>query len=352
LPHQICLSIIAYSGRSAHFAGNNRKISRVKSSAVLYDEDAAVNSGKLEVNHPLVNPEHVLSVQRMQQYIASHINQPITLQDLARTAGYSPWHSARLFKDLTGKAPYDYIRALRLSKAALRLSIDAARVIDVALDFVFSTPDGFSRAFTSTFGLPPSEYRQKRPPIRLFLPVLVQHRNELKGEMNMSDKVKPVPVFVQVIERPARRLILRRGIKAAGYFEYCQEVGCEIWDILSNVQDALYEPAGLWLPPNLVRPGTSVYAQGVEMPADYAGPVPADCELIDLPPCKMMVFQGPPFDDDKFEEAISDIWDIMQNYQPETYGFRWADEDGPRFQLIPMGYRGYIEARPVRMVNG
>jgi len=33
------------------------------------------------------------------------------------------------------------------------------------------------------------------------------------------------------------------------------------------------------------------------------------------------------------------------------YGYEWADQDAPRFQLAPMGYRGYIEARPVCAVN-
>jgi hypothetical protein len=64
----------------------------------------------------------------------------------------------------------------------------------------------------------------------------------------------------------------------------------------------------------------------------------------------MMVFQGPPFNDEQFEEAIGDLWDVMDSYDPEIYGFKWADEDGPRFQLAPMGYRGYIEARPVRAI--
>jgi len=41
----------------------------------------------------------------------------------------------------------------------------------------------------------------------------------------------------------------------------------------------------------------------------------------------------------------------MKAYDPTIYGFEWADEDGPRFQLAPMGYRGYIEARPVRQLN-
>jgi len=167
----------------------------------------------------------------------------------------------------------------------------------------------------------------------------------------MSEKCKPTTIFVQVIERPARKLIIRRGINATDYYEYCEEVGCDIWGVLTSIKDALYEPCGLWLPPAMVRPGTSVYAQGVEMKADYIGPVPADCELIDLPPCKMMIFQSQPFDDANFEEAIGDVWEAIENYNPEIYGFRWADDAGPRIQLEPQGYRGYIEGRPVRAIR-
>jgi hypothetical protein len=97
-------------------------------------------------------------------------------------------------------------------------------------------------------------------------------------------------------------------------------------------------------------PGTSEYVPGVEVAIDYAGAVPAGFELVDLPACKMMVFQGPPFEDKDFEQAIASLWDVMKSYRPETYGFKWADADGPRFQLNPQGYRGYIEGRPVRPV--
>lgn len=158
-------------------------------------------------------------------------------------------------------------------------------------------------------------------------------------------------VFVQVVERPARKLIIKRGSMATLYFEYCEEVGCEIWDLLSGIKDALYEPIGMWLPDRFRTAGTSFYAQGVGVPVDYNGTVPEGCEIIDLPACKMMVFQGPPFEDEQYPEAIEQVWDVMGHYNPELYGFAWADDDGPRFQLAPLGYRGYIEARPVRQIN-
>ncbi len=106
----------------------------------------------------------------MQDYIEGHISEPITLSQLARAAGYSQWHSEKLFKDIIGKAPFDYIRALRLSKAAIVLRDGKPKIIDVAFDFVFDSHEGFTKAFTRQFGLPPKRYAKETPPIRLFLP--------------------------------------------------------------------------------------------------------------------------------------------------------------------------------------
>lgn len=297
--------------------------------------------------------DKINAVQRMQDYIEEHITEEITLHMLSEAAGYSVWHSARIFRELTGKPPFEYIRLLRLSKAAMSLKGGDKKIVDVAFDFVFDSHEGFTRAFSKHFGISPRDYCKNLPHLNLFMPMKVHdyYLTLLKGENIMSDKSNASTVFVQVIDRPLRKLILKRGIKASNYFEYCEEVGCDVWDILCGIKEALYEPIGMWMPEDLRSPGTSEYAQGVEVPCNFTGKVPEGFELIDLKPCKMMVFQGQPYDDEKFMDAISDIWEVMKKYNPELYGFAWADEDGPRFQLAPMGYRGYIEARPVKQVN-
>ncbi len=253
-----------------------------------------------------------------------------------------------MFKELTGKTPFDYIRSLRLSRAALHLRDEGGKVLDVAFDFVFDSHEGFTRAFSREFGVTPHKYSKRPTPVRLFMPYPV--RSRFNRSIKREGTMKTNTVFVQAVERPARKLILKRGVNAKDYFEYCDEVGCDVWGLLCSVKEALYEPIGMWLPETLRPPGTSVYAQGVEVSADYAGEVPDGFEIIDLPPCRMMVFQGPPFEDERFDEAITEIWDVMKGYNPELYGFKWADGDAPRFQLEPQGYRGYIEARPVRAV--
>ena len=300
--------------------------------------------------------ETLMAVQRMQDYIEEHLNEEITMKQLSEAAGYSPWHAARMFRESTGRAPFEYIRSMRLTRAALALRDEGPKIIDVALDFVFDSHEGFTRAFSKEFGISPARYRKTAPPIKLFLPekVFDVYRAIQKGERrmkDMSDKKETKTVFVQIIARPARKVLLKRGIKAEEYFQYCEEVGCEVWPLLTSVKEALYEPVGMWLPKHLIREGTSKYVQGVELPLDYSNEVPEGYELIDLPPCKMMVFQGEPYDEEDFMDAIEEVERHIEKFDPTVYGYKWDPEAAPRFQLEPMGCRGYIEALPVAPIK-
>jgi AraC family transcriptional regulator len=164
----------------------------------------------------------------------------------------------------------------------------------------------------------------------------------------MSSTKERADVIIQVVDQPARKMILKRAVKATDYFEYCEEVGCDVWDRLAAIPDALREPLGMWLPENMRPAGTSVYVQGVEVAIAFFGEVPEGFEIAGFPACKMMVFQGPPFEEKDFQNAISSLWDVMNSCKPEARGYVWADDAGPRFQLKPDGTRGYIEGRPVR----
>lgn len=297
----------------------------------------------------------VQAVQRMQVFIDEHLHEKISLKNLADAAGYSPWHADRIFKELTGRSPFEYIRACRLSQAAINLrdGSEKIKIIDVALDYLFDSHEGFTRAFSKQFGVAPKPYQQKPKPIALFMPykVLPIHKQTgIRRDEKMNENNELLGIFVQIIERPKRSAIILRGRKAEDYFAYCDEVGCDVWGVLTSVKEALYEPAGFWLPDSWIKPGTSKYVQGVEVPADYKGEIPDGYELIDMPACTMMIFQSEPYEDENFGEAIENVWKLIERYDPKLYGYEWASEDGPRFQLEPQGYRGYIEGKPVRKI--
>ncbi|MBU1143507.1 MAG: AraC family transcriptional regulator, partial [Firmicutes bacterium] len=77
------------------------------------------------------------------------------------------------------------------------------------------------------------------------------------------------------------------------------------------------------------------------------GVVPEGFELIDLPACELVVFQGEPYNDDDFRAQIGFVMESIEKYNPKVYGFSY-DPDGYRFQYEPQGYRGYIEGRVIK----
>ena len=288
--------------------------------------------------------EQILAVQRMQEYIEAHLDGELTLSELARVSLFSPWHSYRLFRQYTGLTPTEYIRRLRLSESARQLKLGNTRVIDAAYDWGFGSVDGYQRAFLREFGCNPGEYARTKVPIPLFIPYGVKFR-ELRKETEPMENVQSV--FAQLMRKPERKVILKRGVKAEDYFPYCEEVGCDVWGILTSMDSLCGEPVCLWLPEKYKKPNTSTYVQGVEVEASYDGAIPESFDVIPLPEAEYLSFQGEPFREEDYCDAISAVQSAMQKYDPSLIGYEW-DDTNPRIQLEPRGDRGYIELRAVR----
>jgi len=291
----------------------------------------------------------VTAVQKMQDYIEVNLSEKITLQDLADLAGYTFCYTSRIFKEITGISATDYIRARKLSVSAAQIAQVGQNILQVALDTNFESHEGYTRAFKKQFGLTPSEYQESTPPIPLFFRRNARdyYRFKMKGIEEMcNSNVKTV--FVQAVERPARKLILKRGIKADNYFDYCEEVGCEVWGTLCSIKNALYPPRGFWLPEHLRKPETSEYVHGVEVSVDYAGVIPEGMEIIELPAVLTLEFHSYPFTEEEWEEAVTAVSKAAKEYQPEKFGYKWAPLDAPRTQNEPNPETGYFEAVPVK----
>lgn len=279
----------------------------------------------------------------MQDYIEEHITETVTLSDLAEASLYSPWHSYRLFVKWLNMTPSEYIRRLRLSKSAMMLRDSKSRIIEAALDAGYGSVDGYQRAFSREFGCNPGDYAMHPEPLYLFRPYGIQYK-EIRKE-NVVEKVKTV--FVQLVKKPERSVMIKRAQKANDYWTYCAEVGCEVWGLLSSVKSLSGEPICLWLPKEHIRPGTSEYVQGVELPLVYEGQIPKGFEIINLPECEYLMFKGEPFAEEDFREAITQLRQAIVSYDPSLAGYAW-DDSNPRIQLEPLGTRGYIELLAVK----
>ena len=291
--------------------------------------------------------QQIMAVQRMQDYIQRNMEREISLSDLAREALFSPWYSYRLFRDCLGLTPTEYIRKYRLSLAARRLREGGERVIDVAFDLGFANVDTFTRAFYREFGLNPSDYMKNPVPITLFIPYGAKFRALRKEQIDVSNIQ---PIFIQVIRKPERLCIIKRAVNAEDYFPYCEEVSCDVWGILMSMHSLCGEPVSMWLPAKYKKPHTSTYVQGVEVETDYAGIVPEGFDVIRLPEAEYLMFQGQPFREEDYCEAIRSLQRAMDGYDPSVIGYAWDDEN-PRIQLEPRGARGYIELRAVRRLQ-
>lgn len=302
---------------------------------------------------------HSAAVIKIMNYIDEHLHEPITANELATAAGYSQYHMIRIFKKETGLSPFEYIRQKRLVSSAFELRRGKLRVIDVALDFVFDSQEGFTRAFFNAFGISPKRFAKFPEPNEWLIPYCYLDRQKNKSEeRNMENKT--TVIFTQIIERPARRLLVYRSKNAADYYRYNEEIaseppeslnGMHPWDYLCGVKEALYEPVEVWLPKSMRLTENGVYAHAVEVPTDYSVNIPEGFTLLELPPCKYLIFQGEPYDDEKYGEAVGACMENIERFDPEVYGYAFDYEIAPRFQLAPMGWRGYIEGRPVREIK-
>lgn len=279
----------------------------------------------------------------MQDYIETHLCENITLAALSKVSLFSPWYSYRLFTKQVGMTPADYIRKFRLSKSALKLRDSTCKIVDIAFEMGFGSVDGYQRAFRHEFGCNPSEYVNNPTPVYLFTHYGVKFKH-IERRTSMENLKN---IFIQIIEKPACKIIIKRGIRATDYYSYCEEVGCDVWVLLQSIKSINGEPICLWLPSRYQKQGTSEYVQGVEVSLEYDGVIPDSFDLIELPSIKYLMFQGEPFKEEDYVIAINEVKTSIEKYNPTFIGYSW-DKEKPRVQLEPIGARGYIEMLPIK----
>ena len=295
--------------------------------------------------------DKIAAVSRMQKYINAHFDEKITLDDICHAAGYSKYHAVRIFKELTGKTPFEAVRAMRLTKAAKLLRDSEEKIVDVAVDNGFDSHDGFSRAFLRHFNISPQKYSKEIPGINWFIHYPIKDYYILKeGQKTMNkEKVSPI-VTVTTVERPARKLIFLRIPTATDYFSACEEVGCD-WEGYYNSIPEKFDTAAVGrLPKDLITPGTGGHGFFVEVPIDYNKPLLDGYEIAEIPPCTYLYFQGMPFDNsDDFPIAIGIVNNAIDSYPFEQFGWKKSD-NAPYLGMGTREKTGACTAVPVEKI--
>lgn len=115
--------------------------------------------GGLELPHDM-RASTIARVTRSVRAIERDPSAELTLRELAAQAELSAYHFLRSFERLTGVTPHQYVRRMRLRDAAIRLTLERARVIEIAYDSGFNDVSAFNRAFRVEFGVSPQAYRR------------------------------------------------------------------------------------------------------------------------------------------------------------------------------------------------
>jgi AraC family transcriptional regulator len=100
------------------------------------------------------------SIERVIESIHQNIGEPITVDDMARTAMFSKFHFTRLFQHATGVSPGRFLSAVRFQEAKRLLLSTSLSVTEISHQVGYSSVGTFSSRFKSSVGLSPTAYRQ------------------------------------------------------------------------------------------------------------------------------------------------------------------------------------------------
>jgi AraC-like DNA-binding protein len=91
-------------------------------------------------------------------YVQEHFSEPITVNDMAEQVNLSPSSFSHLFREVTGRSPYQFLKELRLDRARELLLDGRLSVTDVSRAVGYSSASHFIKEFRSRFGTTPRAY--------------------------------------------------------------------------------------------------------------------------------------------------------------------------------------------------
>ena len=300
-------------------------------------------------------------------------NEEITLKRISDSLGYSEFYVSRRFKEISGMQFRDYLRCRRLAFALKDVRDTDKSLLDIALDYGFSSHEAFTRAFKEAYGITPSEYRQK--------PVPVVMRTIIKpfdcyllgiGGTGMAKSTDDIKIYFVTI--PAHKFLHIRNYESIGYWDFWQKQSlipgqdcdtiCGLLDSIKGKLDDLggdehdsgsgqimafvNEPTGRICSWEI--PLAECY--GVRLPMDYDGEVPSQMQLMDVPEDEYIVFEHGPFDFETENSTVeAEIEKAMKKFDYASSGYCLDTTPGRIFYFYHDCKRYWKYIRPVKKIK-
>jgi len=181
------------------------------------------------VNQKLLSKEYRQKVEKVMNFILHHPEGNLSLEALADLVNYSPFHFQKIFKQVVGESPKQYVIKMRLETAAHYLIIHRNRsIMEIAMDCGFSSPAVFSRAFKNYFTIPAEEFRNSPQRRKTINPTGSQHLKKLLKPLKKTSVNNKKSLFVVV-----KSLTVINGICLNTDFRDTKKTGKTLKDIIT-----------------------------------------------------------------------------------------------------------------------
>lgn len=154
--------------------------------------------------------------------IKRHDDEALTLSNLSHRLGYSEFHMSRKFKEISGMQFRDYLRYRRLAFALKELRDTDTGILDIALNYGFSSHEAFTRAFKEAYGMTPVDYRKH--PVPVVLRTIIKPFDCYLlgiGESGMAKSTEDVKTYFVTI--PAHKFLHIKNYESIGYWDFWQK---------------------------------------------------------------------------------------------------------------------------------
>ncbi len=306
-------------------------------------------------------------------YIKRNDKESLTLSYLSNQYGYSEFYLSKKFKEISGMQFKDYLRHRRLAFALKELRDTSKGILDIALQYGFSSHEAFTRSFKEAYGITPSEYRRRPVPVtlRTIIKPFDCYLTETGADTMKNSKQEIKTYFVTI---PAHKFLHIRNYESIGYWDFWQKQSlipgqdCEtICGLLDSIKGKLDDMGGddansgsgqimayINEPTGRICSWGIPLAEcyGVRLPLDYDGEIPSQMLLMDVPEGEYLVFEHGPFDLERENQSVEEkIEATMKAYDYTASGYCLDTTPGRIFYFYHDPARFWKYIRPVRKIR-
>ncbi|GGG64569.1 AraC family transcriptional regulator [Paenibacillus radicis (ex Gao et al. 2016)] len=250
-------------------------------------------------------PTYESIIQHVVDEIEVRLGEDLKFTDLAKLSSFSDFHFHRVFQSIAGLPVMEYVRKRRLVHAAYSVAHTDEKLLDIALNYGFGTPETFIRAFRKMYGITPSEYRKRgfRPPVYAKVNVLERRFNPYLGGIRMNYEIVTKPSFTVIGYSIRTRNADGQNTRdiPAFWSRYMQEgLGKRLYEqASSNAEYGICDDFDM-------ESGEFSYIIGVQ--AKEGAEAPEGTVTRHYPEQTYAVFTTPQADSDHFTDSIQNTW--------------------------------------------